>query len=79
VGNLPGARGWLGAPGYAGHFTNLTFSLNWKPKANVTVRPEVRWDWYDGPSNPLGPCPLPFDDGTSDTQFTFATDVVVLF
>jgi len=79
IGNLPDARGWRGVPGYVGNFTELTFGLNWKPRSNVLVRPEIRWDWYDGPANPHGPAPYPFDDGHKDHQFTFATDVVLTF
>lgn len=79
VGNLPDARGWLGAPGYAGHFTDFTVGLNWRPRANVTLRPEVRWDWYDGPANAAGPAPLPFGNGLSKSQFTLAADLVVTF
>jgi hypothetical protein len=79
VGNLPNARGWLGAPGYAGSFTDLSLGLNWKPKPNVILRPEVRWDWYDGPPNDLGPYPLPFNTGTSSHQFTVASDLIVMF
>lgn len=79
VGNLPYAHGWLGAPGYAGNFTELTLGLNWQPKANVILRPEVRWDWYDGPPNPAGSFPLPFENGTSTEQFTLAADLIVIF
>lgn len=79
VGNLPDARGWMGAPGYAGGFTGLSFGVNYKPKANLAIRPEVRWDWYDGPANPVGPHPLPFDNGTSSSQFTLAADLVWSF
>jgi putative OmpL-like beta-barrel porin-2 len=79
LGNLD-ARGWSapsGAPGFSGDFTELTLGLNWKPKANVFVRPEVRWDWYDGSTNANGL--LPFDAGSSSSQFTFATDLIVTF
>jgi hypothetical protein len=79
AGNLPDAKGWMGAPGYAGNFTELTMGLNWKPRMNMTFRPEVRWDWYDGPANPNGPYPYPFDDGTSKTQFTVACDFILTF
>jgi len=79
MGNFPNARGWMGAPGYAGNFTDLSLGLNWKPKPNVFVRPEVRWDWYDGPANTAGPYPLPFDSGTRNSQFTLAGDLVVTF
>jgi len=79
VGNLPDAKGWMGAPGYAGSFTELTMGLNWKPKTNMTFRPEIRWDWYNGPPNPNGPYPYPFDDGARTTQFTAACDFIMTF
>jgi len=78
VGNLP-AHAWIAAPGFAGDFTELSLGLNWKPKANITVRPEARWDWYDGPNNPNAPYALPFDDGNSSHQFTLAADLIVTF
>jgi len=76
LGNLD-ARGWAGAPGFSGSFTELTLGLNWKPKANIFIRPEVRWDWYDGSTNGGGQ--LPFDAGNSSSQFTVATDLVITF
>lgn len=79
VGNLPNARGWLGRAGYAGDFYGLSLGLNWKPKPNIFVRPEIRWDWYSGPANNHGPAPLPYDGGTDRNQFLLAADVVVMF
>lgn len=79
LGNLD-ARGWSppsGAPGYHGALTELTLGLNWKPKSNLFIRPEVRWDWYDGSSNNAGQ--RPFDGGNSSSQFTFATDLILTF
>lgn len=76
LGNLP-ARGWGAAPGFNGAFTSLTVGLNWKPKINILVRPEIRWDWYDGTTNLVGQ--LPFDDGNSSDQFTAAVDAVIMF
>ncbi len=76
IGNLD-AQGWDGAPGFCGSFTDLTLGVNWKPKANILVRPEARWDWYSGTTNVDGE--LPFDDGNSSSQFTLATDVVIMF
>ena len=76
LGNLD-CQGWDGLPGFNGSFTSLTAGLNWKPKANVVLRPEVRWDWYNGSTNLGGE--LPFDDGNSSSQFTLATDLIVLF
>jgi len=74
-GNIPGVRAFDGR-GFAGNFYELTCGLSWRPHANLTVRPEVRWDWYDGLAGPTG---LPFDDGTSDDQFTFAVDAILTY
>ncbi len=62
--------------GFAGNFYNVTFGANWKPTANLMVRPEVRLDWYEGIS---GFGPRPFDDGSDDEQVSFALDVVYRF
>ena len=77
VGNVVPGKGWPALPGFAGNFYELTLGLNWRPHTNLLVRPEVRWDWYDGTRNLAGE--LPFDDGSSDHQFTFATDMIVTF
>ncbi len=76
-GNAPETFGWDGGPGFAGTFTALTMGLNWRPHANVVLRPEVRWDWYGGSGDVAGN--LPFGDGARSDQFTFATDLVVTF
>ncbi|MHB8898998.1 MAG: outer membrane beta-barrel protein [Thermoguttaceae bacterium] len=76
LGNLD-AQGWDGAPGFNGSFTELTLGLNWKPAASILIRPEIRWDWYDGSANLAGE--LPFDDGNSSTQCTLAADLVVTY
>ena len=44
---------------------------------NWVVRPEVRWDMYDGPPNPFGQ--LPFGNFDRSSQFTFACDLIVTF
>lgn len=74
-GNIPGVRAWDGR-GFAGHFYEVTAGLLWRATPNLIVRPEVRWDWYDGLAGPTG---LPFDDGASDDQFTAAVDAVLTF
>jgi hypothetical protein len=33
---------------FAGNFWEMTVGLNWTPSANLTVRPELRYDWFDG-------------------------------
>ena len=72
-----GIRAWPGAPGFAGDFYELTLGLNWRPHPNVLVRPECRWDWYEGTLNSAGQ--LPFNDGNSSSQFLFACDLVITF
>ncbi len=49
----------------------LTAGLNIKPFDDVLIRPEVRWDWADGGT--------PYDDSSSDDQFTFGIDVILSF
>ena len=74
-----GFQGWPAAGGYAGNFSEVTLGLNWKPKANISVRPEVRWDNYGGPASGAAPYPLPFGNGTRSDQFTLATDFMVTY
>jgi hypothetical protein len=69
--------GFIGSA-YAGTFQDITFGANYKPNANLLIRPEVRYDWYDGDLS-AGPRPLPFDTGTSDDQFTVAVDAVFTY
>jgi len=70
-----GIRAWPGF-GYAGDFYELTAGLSWRPNANIVVRPECRWDWFNGLPGPVG---FPYDDGGSDDQFTFGVDAIVTF
>jgi hypothetical protein len=76
-----GIRAWPGAPGFAGNFYEVTVGLNWRPHPNFLFRPELRWDWYDGPSNgaaaPSGP--FPFIDGQRKDQFLFGMDLITTF
>jgi hypothetical protein len=74
-GNVPGIRAFDGR-GFAGNFYEVTAGLNWRPLANLLVRPEIRYDWFDGPAGPTG---LPFDDGNSDDQLLFGVDAVLTF
>jgi len=78
VGNWIGSnRGWTGKPGFAGDFYEVTLGLNYRPHANFVLRPELRWDWYDGSRNIDQQ--LPFNDGLNASQFTAALDMVVTF
>jgi hypothetical protein len=74
-GNIPGVRAWDGFDN-AGNFFNITAGLNWRPTANWIVRPEVRYDWFDGPAGVRG---LPFGNGAEDDQLSFAIDAILLF
>lgn len=74
-GNIPGVRAWNGY-GYAGDFYEITCGLNWRPNGNWVVRPEIRYDWYDGLAGPTG---LPFDGGSSDEQLTVGLDAIFSF
>ncbi|WP_434092545.1 porin [Roseiconus lacunae] len=48
----------------------LTLGMNYKPHANVIVRPEIRWDWDDDLLAGL-------DEG--DDQTTFGIDTIFMF
>ena len=74
-GNIPGVRAWSGR-GFAGDFYEITWGLNWRPNGNWTVRPELRYDWYDGLAGPTG---LPFDGGSKDHQLTVGIDAIFSF
>jgi hypothetical protein len=65
------------AGGFEGNFWALTAGLNYKPTGNLIVRPELRYDWYDGRTNAAGNDP--FDDGGKDHQWLAAFDVVYLY
>ena len=54
----------------------LTAGVNWQPHANVTIRPELRYDWYNGTAGPNG---LPFHDGTSSSQLSGGVDAIFTF
>lgn len=66
--------------GYAGNFYQITCGPKWYPTAskNFFVRPNVRFDWYQGQANNPGEL-RPFDDGTKDYQSLFVMDLVLLF
>ena len=78
IGNVLGTdKGWLGQPGFAGSWYDVSLGLNYRPHPNIVFRPEVRWDWYHGVPNVANQ--LPFDDYQSTSQFTTAMDMIVTF
>jgi hypothetical protein len=58
--------------GYAGNFYEISLGLNWTPHANLNIRPEIRYDWYDGIGNPFG-------DGNNQSQWVGGFDAYVLW
>lgn len=58
-------------PGNPGDYYGLTAGLNWKPHANLTVRPELRYDWFQGTGTP-------FAGGNTD-QFSGGFDVIATY
>ncbi|MCE5301710.1 MAG: porin [Planctomycetaceae bacterium] len=62
--------------GNDGNYYELTAGLNYKPHANVTLRPEIRYDWYNGS---IGPNGRPFNDGSSNTQLSGGFDFIFTF
>jgi hypothetical protein len=62
--------------GYAGNFYEVSLGLNWTPHANLIVRPEVRYDWFNGDTlNGV----RPYGDGTDNSQWVYGFDAVVLW
>lgn len=59
--------------GHAGNFYNVSLGLNWNPHANVVVRPETRWDWFDGRNAGIAPY-----DG-HNSQFTTGMDIILFW
>ena len=56
-----------------GDYYGLTFGLNWDPCKNVSIRPEVRYDWCRGAEA------TPFADGTKSDQISAGFGVVLSF
>jgi hypothetical protein len=73
----PDAEQPVRGPGsFAGNFYEMTAGVNWKPNQNIIVRPEVRYDWYDG----LELTGIePFNDGNRTDQFLAGLDVILLW
>ncbi len=77
-GNVPGNnRAWAGGPGFAGDWFEVSWGLNYRPCPNAVLRPELRYDWYDGTRDVKGN--LPFDNGTKSYQLTVAADLIITY
>jgi hypothetical protein len=62
---------------FAGNFYEFSVGMNWTPTANWTIRPEVRYDWFEGV--PLGPATGPFNAGTQNDQLLLGFDAIFLW
>jgi hypothetical protein len=60
-------------PPYVGNFYSISLGLNYRPTQNLVLRPDVRFDWYDGDST------LPYDDGNENGQTMFGFDAIYSF
>ncbi len=61
-------------PPLAGDFYSATVGINWSPNANITIRPEARYDWQQDNAAALA-----YDDRNSDEQFTYGIDAIIKF
>ncbi len=62
--------------GLAGDFYEITLGMNWKPRTNLRIRPEVRWDIFDPAASTTAQA---YDAGNLNRQFTFGCDVIYKF
>jgi hypothetical protein len=61
---------------FQGNFYETSLGLNYKPNGNLTIRPEVRYDWYTGAPGTSQGAPSPYNDGQSKNQFLFGLDAI---
>jgi hypothetical protein len=61
--------------GNAGNYHEMSAGLNWKPRANFLIRPELRYDWFNGSTGGGDP----FNNGTATTQLSGGCDVIFTF
>ena len=70
----------VGALADGGEYREFTLGINWKPHANVLLRPEARWDWSDTDLRSSFPGLVgAFDDRSDKNQFTVGIDVIVRY
>jgi hypothetical protein len=56
----------------------LTFGPKFTPTPHLFIRPNARFDWFQGTAANPGNL-LPFDDGKSNNQFILGFDVGLLY
>ena len=60
------------ASSFPGNFYETSLGFNYKPNGNWNIRPELRYDWFDGEGHP-------YDDNNSKRQFLFGLDAIYQF
>ncbi len=63
--------------GFAGNFFQTTMGPKWQFHKNMFLRPNMRWDYFDGNPNAAGL--LPFADGNHHWQGILGTDLAITF
>jgi len=66
-----GGYGYIAENGASGDYYQLTWGLNWNPHKNISIRPEVRYDWCKGAA--------PFAGYARKDQISGGCGVVVSF
>ena len=63
---------------YAGNFYQVTTGPKWQATKNMSIRPNVRVDWFDGDVRNSGGL-KPFDDGTKNSQVILGMDLLLTY
>jgi hypothetical protein len=61
--------------GNPGNYFEVTWGLNYKPCDCLIIRPELRYDWFEGSVGNAAP----FDNGTKTAQFSGGFDLIYKF
>lgn len=61
---------------FAGNFYDTSVGLNYRPCAGLTIRPEVRYDWFTPNSRVIG-SQNPFNDNASKNQILYGLDAIL--
>jgi hypothetical protein len=62
--------------GDRGSYYAVTGGFNYKPHANITIRPEIRYDCFNAFAGSAGE---PFNDGAASSQFSGGMDVIFTY
>lgn len=57
----------------------LTLGVNYRPHANVLIRPEVRWDWVKEDRAILNAADITINENNDASQTTFGIDTIFIF